>query len=141
MRLESFTGGALAPATGAATTSPVPLATLSASASTPTYAYLKATGETTTAQGYDVVAYNGRPGAGGAELCCAPETQAVNGVADVIKAAANKVERRRAGADHGNARRHVPAHRHGLRRHDRLRPGLRPRNRPLLAGRRRGLAV
>src|SRR4051812_18678900 len=50
MRLESFTGSAVSPASGGATTAPLSLASLAPSASAPTYAYLKATGATATAQ-------------------------------------------------------------------------------------------
>jgi CshA-type fibril repeat protein len=89
LRLESFSGGQVRPATGAATTSPVPLSALAGGASAPTYAYLKAAAATSSATTFDVVLYNGRPGSGGAELC--RETQTMTSVQDVIKAAANKV--------------------------------------------------
>jgi len=89
LRLESFTGGVVVPATGAASTAPVPLQTLAAGAATPGYAYLSASASTASAQGHDVVLYEGRPGAGGVEVC--RETQTLTSVEDVIKAAANKV--------------------------------------------------
>jgi hypothetical protein len=89
LRLESFSGGQVRPATGAATTSPVPLSALASGASAPTYAYLKAAAATSSATTFDAVLYNGRPGSGAAELC--RETQTVTSVQDVIKAAANKV--------------------------------------------------
>jgi len=89
LRLESFSGGRIAPATGAAETSPVPLGTVASGASTPSYAYLTASAATTAAQSHDVVLYSGRPGAGGTEVC--RETQTISSVQDVIKAAANKV--------------------------------------------------
>jgi hypothetical protein len=89
LRLESFSGGQVRPATGAATTSPVPLSAVAGGASTSTYAYLKAAAATSSATTFDAVIYNGRPGSGGAELC--RETQTVTSVQDVIKAAANKV--------------------------------------------------
>ena len=85
LRLESFSGWRIAPATGAAETSPVPLGTVASGASTPSYAYLTASAATTAAQSHDVVLYSGRPGAGGTEVC--RETQTISSVQDVIKAA------------------------------------------------------
>ena len=89
LRLENFSGGRIAPATGAAQTSPVPLGSVASGSSTPSYAYLTASASTTTAQSHDVVLYSGQPGAGGSEVC--RETQTISSVQDVIKAAANKV--------------------------------------------------
>jgi len=89
LRLEDFTGGVVVPATGAASTAPVPLETLAAGSATPGYAYLRASTPTASAQLHDVVLYEGRPGAGGVEIC--RETQTLTSVEDVIKAAANKV--------------------------------------------------
>lgn len=88
-RLERFGGGDVLPATGSAATSALPVGDLAPGAGAPAYAYLKAAAETTTAQTHDVVVYAGRPGAGGTELCRAPQT--ITRVFDVIKAAANKV--------------------------------------------------
>jgi CshA-type fibril repeat protein len=89
MRLESFTGN-VKPADGNATTAPLSLDPIAASASTPAYAYLKAPAATTMAQTHQVVLYDGRPGSGGTELC--RETETFAAVSDVIKAAANKVD-------------------------------------------------
>lgn len=89
LRFESFAGGQVRPATGAATTGAVPLAALAQGASTSSYAYLKAAAATASATTYDAVLYTGRPGSGGTEVC--RETQTVTSVQDVIKAAANKV--------------------------------------------------
>jgi CshA-type fibril repeat protein len=89
LRLESFTGGVVASADGQSTTAPLPLSDISGLGNTPGYAYLKAGAETTVAQRHDVVLYQGRPGAGGVEVC--RETQTIARVDDVIKAAANKV--------------------------------------------------
>ena len=65
LRLENFSGGRIAPATGAAETSPVPLGSVASGSSTPSYAYLTASASTTAAQSHDAVLYSGRPGAGG----------------------------------------------------------------------------
>src|SRR3954452_17629605 len=89
MRLESFTGAAVSPANGAGTTAPLSLASLAPSAAAPAYAYLKATGATASAQTHQFVLYDGRPGAGGTEVC--RDTETIAAVSDVIKAAANKV--------------------------------------------------
>lgn len=89
-RLESFSGDVVAPARGGATAETLPLPDLAPGASTPLYSYLKATATTAVTQKHDVVVYDGRPGAGGTEVC--RETQTIARVSDVIKAAANKVE-------------------------------------------------
>lgn len=88
-RLEGFTGGAITPAAGGATTAALPVPSIAPGAGAPTYAYLKAAAAAATTQQHDVVLYDGRPGAGGVEVC--RETQTIAGVSDVIKAAANKV--------------------------------------------------
>ncbi|WP_205695993.1 Ig-like domain-containing protein [Conexibacter sp. SYSU D00693] len=89
VRLENFTGGVVKPASGAATTAPRPLDDLTAGATTPAYAYLKALTPTTTPQGHDVVVYDGRPGAGGVEVC--REAKTFNRVVHVIAANPNRV--------------------------------------------------
>jgi CshA-type fibril repeat protein len=89
VRLESFTGGVVRPPAAATMTKAVPLASLVAGASTPTYAYLVAAAASSTVQKHDVVVYDSAPASGGSELC--RETQTIASVSDVIKAAANKV--------------------------------------------------
>jgi CshA-type fibril repeat protein len=89
MRLESFTGGVVGPADGNGSTVAVSLDPIAAGGSTPAYAYLKAAAATSTAQTHQLVLYDGRPGSGGTEVC--RDTETISAVADVIKAAANKV--------------------------------------------------
>lgn len=88
-RLESFSGGVVAPSSGQPATDTLPVPALAANGAAPLYSYLKASAATATPQNHDVVIYDGRPGAGGTEVC--RETQTIASVADVIKAAANKV--------------------------------------------------
>jgi CshA-type fibril repeat protein len=89
MRLEGFTGN-VKPADGNPTTAPLSLDPIAPAGSTPAYAYLEAPAATSSAQTHQVVLYDGRPGSGGTEVC--RETESIAAVADVIKAAANKVD-------------------------------------------------
>jgi CshA-type fibril repeat protein len=89
-RLEAFSGGVVGPASGGSVTAPLPLDPVAAGGSTTGYAYLRAPSPTTAVQLHDVVLYDGRPGAGGVEVC--RETQTISTVQEVIKAAANKVD-------------------------------------------------